>query len=259
MYLINEEEVKTKAFAGLPYLFGGEKEPICLIQPLTIGDKIKLGDKYQYYLQLITISEDELEDIAEKIIDPVEKQDFEKLRPFEYLMIMAQFNDTFFMDLKLAFSTFLKDEILIIPQAQQIVLGKIEQGRIIDKRNFKAFQQIIRLQNRLDIPEEIPINEDRMHKKFRLRRKALKKAKAKQQTKDENTPELSDLIASVCVLGIGITWENVMKMPIYTFYELFSRYQKKEKYDLDVRSLLAGADSKKIKLKYWIQSKGSDS
>lgn len=259
MYLINEEEVKIKAFAGLPYLLGGEKRPVCLIQPLTMGERIKLGDKYQRYLQILTISEEELEDIAEQIINPIEKVEFTKLKPFEYLMVMAQFNDTFFIDLKAAFSTFLKDEILIIPQAQQIVLGNIEQGRIIDKKNFKDFQKIIRLQNRLDMPEEIPINENRMHKKFRLKRKALKKAKAIQQSKDENAPELSDLIASVCVLGIGVTWENVMKMPIYTFYELFIRYQKKEKYDLDVRSLLAGADSKKIKLKYWIQSKESDS
>jgi hypothetical protein len=31
-------------------------------------------------------------------------------------------------------------------------------------------------------------------------------------------------------------------------------YQQKEKYDLDTRALLAGADSKKIKPKYWIRN-----
>lgn len=254
MSLINEEEIKLKSFAGLPYLFGKEEEPICLIQPITVGEKIKLGKNYEKYLSLLTISEDELEDIAETIYNPEEKTNFLKLSPFEYLMINAQFNDTFFVDLKTAFSTFLKDEIFIIPQAQQVVIGKIDQGRIINEENFKDFQQVIRLQNRLDTPEEVPINENFMHKKFRLKRKALKKAKARQQAKSSETPQMSDLIASVCVLGIGVTWENVMKMPIYTFYELFGRYQKKEKYDLDVRSLLAGADSKKIKLKYWIRN-----
>jgi hypothetical protein len=259
MSLIKEEEVKLKAFAGAPILFGTEENPVCLIPPLTIRDRIKLGEKYQQYLSLLTISTDELEDISEKIVDPVEKQDFLKLSPFEYLMVMAEFNDTFFVDLKTAFSTFIKDEILIIPRAQQIVLGDIKQGRIINKENFNDFQKVLRLQNRLDTPEEPLPNENFMQKKFRLRRKAVKKAKAKQQAKSGDTPELSDLIASVCVLGIGVTWENVMDMPIYTFYDLFSRYQKKEKYDLDVRSLLAGADSKKIKLKYWIHNNESDS
>ena len=259
MSIINEDEVKLKAFAGLPYLFGGEEEPVCLIKPLTVGELIKLGTKYQQYLSLLTISRDELEDISEKIYDPQEKMEFLKLTPFDYLMVMAQFNDTFFMELKTAFSTFLKDEVFLIPQAQQIAIGKIEQGRLINKENFEDFQKVIRLQNRLDTPEEPPENENFMQRKFRLRRKAVKKAKAKQQSKDENAPTLSDLVASVCVLGIGVTWENVMDMPIYTFYDLFSRYQKKEKYDLDVRSLLAGADSKKIKLKYWIRNNESDS
>lgn len=258
MFLINEEEVKLKAFAGAPYLFGEEEEPICLIQPLTVKELVKLGTKYQHYLSLLTISEDELEDLAEQIYDPIQKADFEKLTPFDYLMVMSEYNDTFFVDLKQAFSTFLKDEIFIIPQVGQIALGKIDSGRLINKDNFKEFQKVIRLQNRLDTPEEIPEKENYMHKKFRLRRKAVKKAKAKQQIKEGDTPTLSDLISSVCVLGIGVTWENVLDMPIYTFYDLFNRYQRKEKYDLDVRSLLAGADSKKIKLKYWIRNNESD-
>jgi hypothetical protein len=34
--------------------------------------------------------------------------------------------------------------------------------------------------------------------------------------------------------------------------EIIKVMQDKEKYDIDIRSLLAGADSKKIKPKYWI-------
>jgi hypothetical protein len=30
--------------------------------------------------------------------------------------------------------------------------------------------------------------------------------------------------------------------------------QQKEAYDIDIRSLLAGADSKKVKPKYWIRN-----
>jgi hypothetical protein len=35
---------------------------------------------------------------------------------------------------------------------------------------------------------------------------------------------------------------------------LTSMYQGKEKYELDIDSLLAGADSKKVKPKYWIKN-----
>jgi hypothetical protein len=36
--------------------------------------------------------------------------------------------------------------------------------------------------------------------------------------------------------------------------ELIRVMQNKEKYDIDIRSLLAGADSKKVKPKYWIRN-----
>ena len=258
MYLIDENEVRMKAFMGIPFLFGGDEDPICLIHPIKVQEYIKLGNQYQQYLTLLTISEEELEDMSEKILDPQQKADFLALTPFKYIMSMSQFNDTFLIDLKNAFSTFLKDEIHIIPQVQQIVVGKIDQGRIINEENFKDFQKILRLQNRLDAPEEVPENEHFMHRKFRLRRRAAKKAKAKKQAKQEDAPTFADLVGSICVLGIGVTWENVGQLPIYTFYDLVNRYQRKEKYDLDVRSLLAGADSKKIKLKYWIRNSESD-
>ena len=39
--------------------------------------------------------------------------------------------------------------------------------------------------------------------------------------------------------------------------EIF-HYQEKEKYQLDVDSLLAGADSKKVKPKYWVNNFDND-
>jgi hypothetical protein len=36
--------------------------------------------------------------------------------------------------------------------------------------------------------------------------------------------------------------------------EIMRVMQDKEKYDIDIRSLLAGADSKKVKPKYWIRN-----
>jgi hypothetical protein len=55
-------------------------------------------------------------------------------------------------------------------------------------------------------------------------------------------------------MGLGITPLNIGEMSYASMGELVRTYQEKEKYDLDVRSLLAGADSKKIKPKYWIRN-----
>ena len=55
-------------------------------------------------------------------------------------------------------------------------------------------------------------------------------------------------------MGIGITPLNIGEMSYANVGVLMKIYQDKEKYDLDIRSLLAGADSKKIKPKYWIRN-----
>ena len=55
-------------------------------------------------------------------------------------------------------------------------------------------------------------------------------------------------------MGIGLTPLNIGEMSYASVGTLMKMMQDKEKYDLDIRSLLAGADSKKIKPKYWIRN-----
>lgn len=246
MSLIEQE----LSFIGAPILF----DNICLIKPTTVGQRIIQPELYSKSLSLLCISDEDIEDILiEKV--GAEAQYLSKISPFEYLMLSAEVNETFLIELKKAFCTFIQEEIFIVPKAKKVFIGKIQDDKYLDEQNFPRFQEILRIQNHLDCPEEIPENEDPMHKKFRLRRKMVKQAKQKQNSKDENAPTFLDLMTSLCVMNIGVTWNNIKDLPIFTFYELLSRNQIKEKYDLDVKSLLAGADSKKIKLKYWISHK----
>jgi hypothetical protein len=55
-------------------------------------------------------------------------------------------------------------------------------------------------------------------------------------------------------MGLGITPLNIGEMSYAAVGILIRTYQEKEKYETDVRSLQAGADSKKIKPKYWIRN-----
>ena len=55
-------------------------------------------------------------------------------------------------------------------------------------------------------------------------------------------------------MGIGITPLNIGELSYGSISTIMNMMQEKEKYDIDIRSLLAGADSKKIKPKYWIRN-----
>ena len=48
-------------------------------------------------------------------------------------------------------------------------------------------------------------------------------------------------------MNMGLNPLNVGEITYASMGELIHMYQEKEKYDLDIRQLLAGADSKKIK------------
>jgi hypothetical protein len=54
-------------------------------------------------------------------------------------------------------------------------------------------------------------------------------------------------------MGIGITPLNIGEMSYASIQPIMRMLQNKEKYEVDIQSLLAGADSKKIKPKYWIR------
>ena len=53
-------------------------------------------------------------------------------------------------------------------------------------------------------------------------------------------------------MGMGLNPLNNRR--VVPRYPLMRQYQEKEKYQTDIDSLLAGADSKKVKPKYWIRN-----
>ena len=84
--------------------------------------------------------------------------------------------------------------------------------------------------------------------KIKQSEELLKKKKSKQ------APTLGTLLTAICCMGIGLTPLNIGEMSYAALHLLTRIYQEKEKYDIDIRSLLAGADKKKVKPKYWIRN-----
>ena len=63
-------------------------------------------------------------------------------------------------------------------------------------------------------------------------------------------------LTSICCMGIGITPLNIGEMSYANVFAIMERYQAKEKYELDIKSMLAGA--KDIQPKYWIRDLDKD-
>lgn len=247
--MINLNDCYNKALLGAAIPLNN----ICMVYPLKIKEVIGMGeDNYLAQLNLLTLTSMDLVETYKKKKVPVP----DDIDVFDNLMESCERDNSFLLDLENAFFTFLREEVQILSDLKLISVGNGLEKRIIDKNIFYDLQDILRVQNRIPIFERPPENETAMEKKFRLRREEVARAKQKQKQKEKNgeSASLHDLISSLCCLGIGVTLQNVGDLSVYSFHELLDRSQAKEEYETDMRMLLAGADSKKIKPSYWIKN-----
>lgn len=234
--------IKDKLWRGVPFDCNG----LCYVYPFTVNQIIAFPEEdYNKYVNLLTLSDTELQEIKK-----VEKISFEG-DAFEYLMLCCGINDTFLLEFAAAFSTFIREKVLVSPKTREIFIGE-SADRKITKQDFFEFQNIIRLQNCLSVKEPIPENETPIEKKFRLRREQAEAVKRKGNQKKGEALSLSELMSSVIALEMGETWKTVGDLYIYPLRELFERGQVKNKFNTDLRMIAAGADPKKIKPKHFI-------
>ena len=142
-----------------------------------------------------------------------------------------------------------EEKIIIIGDTETILsLTEISELPIIDENNFFAFQNIIR----------VCLGEDKKEKNELEKNPRLRKMKAKARYRDRvkakqgNGITLEDSMTSICCMGIGINPLNIREMSYASMNKLVSKFQQKERYDIDIRSLIAGADAKKVKPQYWM-------
>lgn len=208
-------------------------------------DMLKMGSlEYSNRLNLLLMTETDIEKIIkEKGGDINQLGNFSTL---SYLLKSAELNEMFFLELEKALSTFIQEDILLLPKINAILVGPPSERRLIKEDNFLDFQTILRIQNRKEVPEPPPENESAIAKKMRLARERREAVKRKQQQQNGSQQELAELLEIAEVFGI-----DYYEKSIYAFYGLIQRHQLKEKWDQDIQMLCAGADSKKIKTKYW--------
>ena len=236
---------------GFVFGYPSEFNNLCLIYPPKVKDV--LGNKdYFIYFKLLTLSQEEIEDEYVK-----NKIDFKKLlTPFEYLMNNAYNNEQFRTAVEQAFFFFLHEPITLLFEQKQIVIGdlksiqSVEHLRILNEGDYFDFQNMVREACGMERIKPANPNEDPRIKALKAKARYRDQVKAK-QGKGLN---LKTTLTAICCMGLGINPLNIGELSYAAIPTLIAMYQEKEKYELDIRSILAGADSKKVKPKYWIHN-----
>lgn len=245
--MINDE----RAFLGYPQDFHGK----FLIYPPLVKDMVGNID-FPQYQQMLTLSQEDLEDELMK-----DNQDIKDIpTPFEFLLANSYHDKNFEKIAKNAFYFFIHQEVTFIYEQKKILIGDLEEEVLrvkdlsdlvfLEEEEFFDFQNAIRESIGSDPVSPPDPNE---HPKIK-RMKALARYRDKIKMKSGKGLNLETLLSSICCMGIGITPLNIGEITYVAVNTLIRRFQEKEKYEIDVRSIQAGAEAKKIKPKYWIRN-----
>jgi hypothetical protein len=246
--------LKEKIFLRLPIQY----KKFFTIYPPSVNEVIG-NDKFLQYRSILTISQEEIED---SFIDKTDENG-NPLRiptPFELLLINSYKDKSFYKLVREAFYFFTRTEITILFDAKVIVIGNLEEElktvkniedlKLLKEEDFFDFQNKIRLCIGEDEKEPPNPNEDPRVKRIKAKARYRDKIKAKQQ----KGLSLETNLIAICCMGIGITPLNIGELSFASIGKITRTYQEKEKYNLDMESLLAGAKLKDVNPKYWIRN-----
>lgn len=249
--------IKELFFLGQPVEF---KSGIFVYPPFL--KDVVTNKHYNTYLRILTYSQEEIEDIYVK-----EKKELDSFpTPIEFMLNNCYHNPDYEMLCKQAFQFFIKQEVTFLYEQKIILIGKLEevlkdidfvsQLITITEDDFFDFQNLIRQATDQKAIEPQNPNEHPKIKAMKAKARYRDRVKAKQNMKKGLS--LFSIMASICCMGIGLTPLNIGEMSYVAMQAIVNQYQSKEKYEVDIDSLLAGADSKKIKPKYWIRNLDED-
>ena len=227
------------AFIGEPLQFGKIK-----LYPPKLKD-VFADPSYNYYVKTLTLEqEDVMEAYGEKDEYPT---------PFEFLLINCYHDQRSKFITEEAFSFFCKESVEFDYENKKIFL--IKSDAYLTAENFFDFQNAIRMicgMGKVEPPLPDDPNEDPRIKRIKEKARLRDRIKRKKGNKASGGISLETCVVALCCMGIGLTPMNIGEMSYVAFSPKLKMMQEKEKYDIDIRSLMAGASPKKVKPKYWI-------
>lgn len=234
-------------FLGYPKEF----KNICLVYPPKVKDVISYKN-FHVCVRSLTLSQEEIEDEYVKA-----NLEMDKLpTPFEYLLMNALYNLSFRKIVEDAFSIITHEKILFLFDKKMIAIGdlrevkNVEKLRMMKEEDYFDFQNLVREALGGKAIEPPNPNEDPRIKKMKAKMRYRDAVKAKQSAKKL---DFKSTLASISCMGMGLNPLNIGELSYASIPTLIGIYQQKEKYEIDVDSLLAGA-GKKVHPVYWIKN-----
>lgn len=232
------------ALFGYPLDFAG----LCKIYPPKVKD-VLCTPNYDAYSHLLTLRQEDIED--EFTLNDIDLA--QVLSPLEYLLNNA-FHLPQFKQLALdAFKFFIHEDVYFNYMQKQILIGNLESLesiRILDDSNYFEFQNVVR--EALGMPPAVLPDENEDPRIKRIKAKARYRDRVK--AKEGKTLSFETLLTSICCMNMGLNPLNIGELSYAAIPKLIARYEAQESYHLSIDSILAGADSKKVKPKYWIRN-----
>ena len=247
--------IDERILLGFPIDF----KDVCQIYPPTVDDVVGNKD-FGIYQSLFTMTQEELDKafLQDENVNHVPT-------PFQYLLINYYQDEKLRKKIHDAFTFFVHEPVTIVPEIEMLLIGKsedeldpnvdLDNPRLLTEENYFDFQNTIRqvmgteAEKKPDPEEE---NLDPRIKRYKMKIKQSEELLKKKRAK--NAPTLGTLLTAICCMGIGLNPLNIGEMSYACIHWLIGMYQQNEEYDIDIRALLAGADSKKVKPKYWIKN-----
>jgi hypothetical protein len=247
--------IDERIFLGYPIEF----KDICQIYPPTVDDVIGNKD-FPIYQSLFTMTQEDLEDAYGQ-----DERITQIPTPFQYLLMNYYQDESIKEKIHDAFKQFIHEPVTIVPEIEMLLIGKSEEEldpdvdldnpRLLTAENYFEFQNMIRRvmgESEVKPPDPEEENLDPRIKRYKAKVRAHDRIIAKKKAK--KGPTLGTLLAAIWCMGIGLSPLNIGEMSYACVHWLIAMEQQKEEYDIDIRALLAGADSKKVKPKYWIKN-----
>ena len=239
--------INSAILIGEPLLFKNR----ILIYPPKVRDVVS-NPMYGAYSSILTTTAEDIQDMLKK-----EGRELDNYpTPLEFLLANC-YEDKNFEKLSLeAFKFFCHTDVIFSYEQKAILFkdGESVHGVVTEEEYFN-FQNKVREtmgEKAVKPPEPFNPNEDPRIRRIKEKARERDRIKAKQASKGGIS--LSTCLTAICCMGIGITPLNIGEMSYASVGEIMKMMQDKEKYDIDIRSLLAGASSKKVKPKYWIRN-----
>lgn len=227
-----------------PLIFGE-----CKIYPPTVREVLS-NEKFGYYHKMLTLTK---EDIYDMVKDKVSLEDAPS--PLTFLLENARFYPDVGDMLKKGFYFFIHEEVVFLPDLKEIQLVRNLGQSFLTEENFFDFQNMLRESlGEKTVAPPVPVDPNEDPRIRRIKEKARERDRIKAKQSNKKGISLDTILVAICCMGIGITPLNIGEMSYGAVGAIMSMMQEKEKYDIDIRSLLAGADSKKVKPKYWIRN-----